>query len=488
VTRDRARGDALGAGVPANCRQTIDVWAVVRHVVLILALAMLLPPLRASAQEPLSPAGRAALEAKEQALFQQMLANPDNLDVTFAYADIAAQLGDNEQAVSALERMLLFNPNLPRVKLELGALYFRMGSYAIARAYFDQVLASNPPPAVRQRVEAYIARITELSAPQHFFGYASAGVQYQTDANLAPGCSVCTSLVPGLLIPLTSQFKKASDANFFATGAARYSYDLGTQTSDMFEIDGVGYANRYVTFTRLDLDVAELTAGPRFNFPNPLPNFSGASLKPYLIVNDVALGQNQYFHTWGGGGEATARMWGDWQFKGVFEYRNKNFDNAPDRPLSRGLNGSDKLVSLVLNKPIAVVPNSDVTLELDYLDQDTRLAFYSNMSYAASVSYHLRYDDPTHWLHLPWDTTLYGNVAFSEYAAPEFAPPGLPLFGAEIFPTRHDAHWRYGLTQSFPVRPDIAVVLQLQRDILSSNIGIYAYTSDSVLVGPQIRF
>ncbi|HTT80423.1 MAG TPA: hypothetical protein VMF86_12165, partial [Stellaceae bacterium] len=240
-----------------------------RLLVLILALAaLLLPPRSASAQQLLSPAERAALEAKKEALFQLMLKNPANLDATFAYADISAQLGDNEEAVSALERMLLFNPNLPRVKLELGALYFRMGSYAISRAYFDKVLAAHPPPDVRARVESYLQRIADLSSTQHFTGYVSAGVQYQSDANLAPGCSVCTSLVPGLLIPLTSEFVKAGDENFFTTGAARYSYDLGTQNRDTFEIDSVGYANRYLSFTRLDLDVAELTAGVRFNFPD----------------------------------------------------------------------------------------------------------------------------------------------------------------------------------------------------------------------------
>ena len=55
----------------------------------------------------------------------QMLRDPSNLDVTFAYADVSAQLGDNEAAVAALERMLLFNPNLPRVDLELLAEHAR---------------------------------------------------------------------------------------------------------------------------------------------------------------------------------------------------------------------------------------------------------------------------------------------------------------------------------------------------------------------------
>jgi tetratricopeptide (TPR) repeat protein len=450
---------------------------------LIAALAVFMLLNRAPSAQELAPAERAALQAKKEALFQQMLRNPSNLDATFAYADVSAKLGDNEAAVSALERMLLFNPNLPRVQLELGALYFRMGSFAIARSYFDKVLAAHPPADVRRRVDAYLGQITQASSSHHITGFLSAGVQYQTDANLAPGCAVCTSLIPGFLIPLTNQFVKAGDADFFTTGAAQYSYDLGTQNRDTFEVGGVGFADRYLSFTRLDLDVVELTAGPRFNFRDPLPQVSAASLKPYLIANDVALGQHQYFHSWGLGGETTALLGRDWHFKGIFEFRDKNFDDASDRPQSRGLTGTDKLLSLFLNKPVTAAPQSDLTLELDFLDQETRFAFFANKTYSVSLAYHLQYDDPTHWLQLPWDTTLYGAAAWSNYAAPQFLPNGLA-----IFPTRHDAHWRFGVTQSFPIRDNVAIVLQLQRDIVSSNISVYAYTSDSVLIGPHIRF
>ena len=91
----------------------------------LLALALLLPLTMTARADG---ADQAALQAQKDQLFQKMLANPADLDVAFDYANVSAQLGDNEGAVSALERMLLFNPNLPRVDLELGALYFRMGS------------------------------------------------------------------------------------------------------------------------------------------------------------------------------------------------------------------------------------------------------------------------------------------------------------------------------------------------------------------------
>src|SRR5262249_7139380 len=97
-----------------------------------------------------------SLQVQKDALFQQMLSDPGNLDVTLAYADVSTRLGDYEAAVSALERMLLFNPDLPRVQLELGALYYRMGSYDLARSYFERAAAANPPPEVRTRVDQYL--------------------------------------------------------------------------------------------------------------------------------------------------------------------------------------------------------------------------------------------------------------------------------------------------------------------------------------------
>ena len=107
--------------------------------------------------------------------------------MTFAYAETAAQLGDNEAAVAALERMLLFNPDLPRVNLELGALYFRMGSFEMAQSYFEKALAANPPPDVKARVDQYISQIAREEAPSRFTGYLLLGAQYQSDANVAPG-------------------------------------------------------------------------------------------------------------------------------------------------------------------------------------------------------------------------------------------------------------------------------------------------------------
>jgi len=425
---------------------------------------------------------RAALQKKRDELFQQMLQNPGNLDVVFAYADVSAELGDNEGAVSALEQMLLFNPDLPRVDLELGALYFRMGSFDVARTYFDKAAASHPPQEVQDRIKQYLAMIDKETSPTRLTGYLFLGAQYQSDANIAPANSMVISPVGPVL--LNQQFVKEPDFNIFANGSVLYTYDLGTQSHDAIEVAGTGLVNHYMKVGRLDLDFAELTAGPRFRFPElPVPEdvLSAATLKPYVIANEVGLGEQQYFDTYGAGLEATGVVWKDISLRTALEFRQKAFSNAASRPLSTGLTGDDKLASLQVSKPITT--NSALTLELDYVDQLTQLRYYSNQSYAGAATYHIRYETPVGNATLPMETNLYGSRLYSIY----FAPDPCCVTGSG-FSSRDDRRWKFGIIQGIDLTKNIELIVQIERDIVSSNLSLYGYTSNSVVLGPEIKF
>jgi hypothetical protein len=211
-----------------------------------------------------------------------------------------------------------------------------------------------------------------------------------------------------------------------------------------------------------------------------------ASVKPYAIFDEVGLGEAQYFDAYGTGLEFDQTVWHDLLLKSVFEFRQKNFTDTADRPLSRGLNGSDKLVSLSASKPIST--NSELNLEFDYLDQTTRLAYYTNDSYAVIGAYRIHYDVPFRILPYPSESSVFLGRAWSIYAAPDpcCSTSGNPLVFSPS--SQLTQRWRFGFTETVPVTARIAVVLQLERDIVSSNLPIYAYTNNSILLGPQIRF
>jgi tetratricopeptide (TPR) repeat protein len=72
--------------------------------------------------------------------FRQMLKDPSNIKITMQYANEAAELKNYEAAIPALERILLFNPSLASVKVELGTMYYFLNSKDVAKRYFSDAL------------------------------------------------------------------------------------------------------------------------------------------------------------------------------------------------------------------------------------------------------------------------------------------------------------------------------------------------------------
>jgi uncharacterized protein HemY len=104
------------------------------------------------------------LQRQYDAAFQEMLAQSGNLDVVFKFAALATKTGDLEGAIAAMEGMLLIDPDLPRVQLELGILYYRLKSYEVARTYLEAALQSPALSAdVRPLAEQLLAKMPSRS-------------------------------------------------------------------------------------------------------------------------------------------------------------------------------------------------------------------------------------------------------------------------------------------------------------------------------------
>lgn len=92
--------------------------------------------------------------------FQETLRKPSDPVTLVAFAEIAVRVGDLEGAISALDRLLLIDGDQPEVKLELGVLYFRLGSFEAARGYLEEVRASRrASAALKERAVAFLKEI-----------------------------------------------------------------------------------------------------------------------------------------------------------------------------------------------------------------------------------------------------------------------------------------------------------------------------------------
>ncbi len=115
-------------------------------------------PAQNQSQSPV--AATDAMRALYDTAFQETLRKPADPATLVGFAEIALKVGDLEGAISALDRLLLIDGDQPDVKLELGVLYFRLGSFEAARNYLEEARTSaRASAAVKDRAAAFIKEI-----------------------------------------------------------------------------------------------------------------------------------------------------------------------------------------------------------------------------------------------------------------------------------------------------------------------------------------
>ena len=225
------------------------------------------------------------LQMLYEGAFAVMLADPGDLDKSFRFASLAVRVGDLEGAVAALERMLLINANLPRVRLELGVLYYRLGSYEAARTYLLGALQSQQmPPEVRRRAQRFLALIDQQMARTRFSATLLTGIRWQSNANAAPTGDV---KVGGFDADLDGDSAAASDFNAFAAAAFSHLWDFGWQGGEHLDTRLNLYAAQQRERREVDAIVATGSVGPRWIL---LPeSVKGLSLRTAAALDFVML-------------------------------------------------------------------------------------------------------------------------------------------------------------------------------------------------------
>ena len=387
-----------------------------------------------------------------------MLKRPADLDLMFKFASVAAELGKNEAAISTLERMLLFNRNLPRVKLELGVLYFKLGSYDVARNYFnDAVSGSNVPDSVKQRVKPYLAEIDKRTERNHFAGSLTFGLRYQTNANVGPSSNHVLAL--GFDAVLNSTFLNQADWNAFASGYLADSYDLNPEKTQFWDTTLQLYYARQFDLTNLNLGFAEATTGPRFLL---IPDQgSGLSLRPFALANVVTLGDAPDFETIGGGIELDKAFFGD-RLQTSLGYTNRYeiYEDTDARPTNDQFTGDMNTISFTGS--YSLTPTLQLGLAGYFSTQDANADFNANDAYSIAGTISKRYAAPFALTQFPWETDLSVRGTWTNYDAPNPA----------VDPTtsRDDTELLLTLSNTIGLTQDLSALLQVQYTHHASNL------------------
>lgn len=432
---------------------------------------------RAFAQASSGAAGPSSeLKRQYDAAFQETMSKPADLDVLFRFASLATQVGDLEGAISALERMLLINPDLPRVRLELGVLYYRLASYEAARTYLESALKSPSLPSdVRQKAQEYLAEIDSRSSLSSLSGEVFLGWRYQSNANLGPATS--RVLLFGQSANLNQAGLGKPDWGVVSSLQVRHRYDFGRQDKSALETQFTAYANRQFQQSAANVSLIDLTSGPRFQI---LPGvLEDVSLRPFLTGGYVWVNDTPYYGSWGGGIESGALLADGFRNNTIAVFRRQDNRDTSYLPANSQYRGTSLTVNTVFQYELTP------TLMLFAIGNVQR--FYADIApwqsyslYGVGGGFAFRFADPLLRTGLPWTITLSASEQWWAYDQPDAVVDPVTM--------RFQNDTILSIVLAVPFDDRTTFSLSAGRFVRAATVPNYAFENNSFMFGVSWRF
>ena len=166
-----------------------------------------------------------------------------------------------DEAVAVLHAMLVENPGLVRVRLELARAFFLKGEDTLARSHFERVLAGDVPEAVKANVQRFLVQIR---ARRRWTMYV--GTALLPDTNIGSGTDEDVVYVDFLGIEFPLDFQPTEEQTTSGVGASlwaggEYQHPLGNRLRLR---TGADLARREYAGSRFDSTFLSIHTGPRW--------------------------------------------------------------------------------------------------------------------------------------------------------------------------------------------------------------------------------
>jgi len=155
-------------------------------------------------------------------------AHEGELGFDLYYGIAAIEVGELNEAIFALERVVSREPGFDRARLELARAYFLQDNDRRARNAFEVVLAHDPPPPVEDQIERYLSAINRRADRYETTtsGFVELRAGHDTNVNAATD-EESVEILDGLARVLLDEDSRELDDNFLRFEArGRVSHPL----------------------------------------------------------------------------------------------------------------------------------------------------------------------------------------------------------------------------------------------------------------------
>ena len=413
----------------------------------------------------------------EQA-FREVIANANSADARTKYATLLVRSGNFEGGIAALEGLLLMPDAPASIRVELGVLYYRLGSYAISESYLRTALEDpRLEPALKIQAESLLRDVVQRNKTSQLSGSLMIGVRGQSNPTGATDNNQVYYL--GVPVARGRDAGPKSDVDTHVWAKLDHVLDLDKQNEAAVVTSLVAYANHYNSvdsYTKqagyskpFDLAILAGSTGIRFKPMAP----TELTIRPHLIFGGAMANGSAYFTNTGFGIDGDYRASESLAWGGAYENTKLSFSSREDMASVTLLGGTRQAVRL--NASVEAAPGRFLLAELGYSDQDGNAPYTGYRSPQFRVSYLLSYGAPFGSMGLPWTTTLSVSTLRRDYRG---ADPSV-----DALTVRNDTEWRTSLLNYMPLTRDLALQFQLEYSNTSSNISNFSNTNTSGTLG-----
>ena len=203
------------------------------------------------------------IKEKHQVVFEQLFEDPTNLSLLFEYANLSILVGDLEAAIGVFDQMLVYDPELPRIRLELGVLYYRLGAYALAKTYLESVGKFDPPLEVQARVDDLLKSIETANEIYAWQQNISLGWKHTSNGN--SGINADFIEIGDFLLEVDPESKREGSRSSLYNYSLSVDQDLNHPRGDNIQYFFSYGADRLKAFSQFDVQSNVFSARRNFN-------------------------------------------------------------------------------------------------------------------------------------------------------------------------------------------------------------------------------
>lgn len=227
----------------------------------------------------------APLPATADVTYDQVLAEPDNLELGYLYALSQIRRDDLLGASATLDRLILLAPGEPNIRALRAIVLYRLDNLREAAQEFTELLTLDLDPTLRANIERYAAELDRRNQQTRLSLLTSFGYQYDTNRAGAPDSGRLRTFLG--TFDVARYGRKQDDHSL--TGLARFNLEHDLATQGRHTLFGSISLYGAEQFKLDDYDTQDIGAqiGGRFEFGEIF-------LTPILAYDHVILGGESY--------------------------------------------------------------------------------------------------------------------------------------------------------------------------------------------------